>query len=219
MEKHIVWFIEAREITTNVAAFIVSALRSGRSSRTFSMNHRASLSNGLLLLLLLGAGVMSCTSTRVRHVRPDFVSGSGRDSLNRLARSASVTLTTRTEEFRREAGYLKVNGTAIELRSRILFDTLRIPIDSLRSLLFVEDLPVGTAIMATIGGAGAGYALGRAVGETWNTEFPLGLALIGGGTGGLVSSLSSKETLFLIDPNAPLPDPSPVPVSPPKRKR
>ncbi|MFM7773271.1 MAG: hypothetical protein ACKO9V_00325 [Candidatus Kapaibacterium sp.] len=170
-------------------------------------------------VLIVLSGMTSCTTTRVRHVRPDFVSGVGRDSVNRLARSGSAVITTRSDEFFRDPGFLHVRNDTVEIRSRILFDTLRIPIDSVRSLRFIEDLPLGTVLMATIGGAGAGYAVGRAAGESWNAEFPVGLALIGGGSGGLWAFLSSKETLFLIDPGAPLPEPAPTPPAPPKRKR
>ncbi|MFM2133329.1 MAG: hypothetical protein RL156_610 [Bacteroidota bacterium] len=165
----------------------------------------------------------SCTGLSVKHVNPRFVSGIGRDSVNRMCRAGTITLKTRTDEHTREPGYVQIIGTVAEVRSKILFDTLRIPIDSLISLQCVEDLPLGTTVMAALGGAGAGYAIGRATGESWNSEFPIGLAVIGGGIGGFVSFLSSKETMLLIDPLAPMPAPAaPAPAPPgiaPRKRR
>lgn len=176
----------------------------------------------VVILALFTVMFAACTTTRVQHVRPEFVSGIGRDSVNRLTSSGTITVKTLTEEHTRAPGFVRVVGPILEIRSKILFDTLRIPVDSVLSIHCIEDLPVTTILMATLGGAGAGYALGNIAGESWNSEFPLGLAVIGGGVGGLTSFLTTRETLFLIDPQAPIAAPIPAPVpapSAPKKRR
>lgn len=175
-----------------------------------------------VILALITVMFAACTTTRIKHVRPEFVSGIGRDSVNRLTATGTITIKTRTEEHTRDPGFVRVVGPILEIRSKILFDTLRISVDSVLSIHCTEDLPIGTVLMATIGGAGAGYALGNIAGESWNSEFPLGLAVIGGGVGGLTSFLTTRETLFLIDPQAPIAAPIPAPVpapSAPKKRR
>ena len=176
-----------------------------------------------LLIASAAMGMYSCTGLSTKHVNPRFVSGIGRDSVNRMCRAGTITLKTRTDEHTREPGYVQIIGTMAEVRSKILFDTLRIPVDSLISLQCIEDLPLGTTIMAALGGAGAGYAIGRATDGASNSDFPIGMAVIGGGAGGFLSFLSSRETILLIDPLAPMPAPAaPAPAPPgiaPRKRR
>ena len=116
-----------------------------------------------------------------------------------------MVIKTNREEMSREAGYVSIRNNAVELRSRTLFDTLRIPIDSCVSITCFENLPFGTALVSSIGGGLAGFLVGKAGGESWNKDFPVGLAIIGAGIGGVSALVSTRETCFLIDPLAPIP--------------
>ncbi len=164
---------------------------------------KSMISSRCVLLLATGITIASllssCSSTVVRHLDPHTISQTRRDSINRQFSRAEVQLRTLDRQYTRKAGMVYLLHDTLFLRSSVLFDTLRIPIGSVRELHCFERMPTSTIILATLGGAAAGYVVGKVSTQQSNADLPLGFGIIGGLSGAFMSIISEKETLYLFD--------------------
>ena len=139
----------------------------------------------------------SCASVVYRHIPERNVSAKQRDSINRQFQRSEVVLTTRVIEMKRRPRQVVMRNDSILVASSVLYDTLRLSLDAIVSIRCIEDLPVGTVVAATAGGALGGFLLATAIDKS--AQFPIGGAVIGGVLTGFAAIESSKETLYIID--------------------
>ena len=121
------------------------------------------------------------------------------DSLNRQFARSEVQIVTSNREYKRKSGFVLLSHDTLHIRSSVLFDTLRISLDSVRTIQCYEYLPVGTILAATAGGGVAGYLIGKATSDKVNTQLPIGFSVIGATLAGVGAYSSNKETLYFID--------------------
>ncbi len=175
----------------------------------------------LCMVALCAPFLCSCSTTYIRHVSVQSKTPVMQDSLSRQLLRAHVELQSNGRLYERKPGFIRLANDTFYLRSSILYDTLKISLDSVQRLTCYERLPWGTIIAATAGGAAAGFVVSKVTAQDHNnSQLPVGLSVIGGLMGGFTAWISDRETLYIIDPKersageaAPLPR-----LTPPQKK-
>ncbi len=152
----------------------------------------------LYLPIAIG-GLCSCSSAFIKHIPAQQVSKALTDSVNRQLARSRVTVFTKDREYDRKRGLVSLQNDTLLLRSSVLFDTLRISLDSVRQFNCYENLPVSTIAIATVGGALTGYVASQTGSKDPNSELPVGLSVIGAIIGGFSAYIADRETIYLIE--------------------